>query len=176
MNTSELHYSSLGAYPLQLAALYIGATMKGTPTFPAIRAQHLRWWKKNGNRNVEDGDGYSSKYANFHELISFRRIAMLRAHGIKNASIRQCRMAILNHARFRKYSSQRSQSLPSALTFPKIFVKHSSRCRFHVTREFQAAEIEYLSVSDLMPLGDEDTWIMTFNRPDEPIRWEPHTG
>ena len=34
MTTQELHSSAIGAYPLQLAALYIGATMKTTVKLP----------------------------------------------------------------------------------------------------------------------------------------------
>ena len=166
MTTSKLHRSFLGAYPLQLAALYIGATMKQTVELPRLRTLHLRWWKRQSLSNGGAGDESSYKFLNFLELISFRRIAMLRAHGISRKSIKLAH----NHLQRRFDWKYPFAMKPVWVGTPDIFIELED-LPVSVTQEFQAAFA--FTWDYLEPIGD-DGHGLTFNESNEATAWEPY--
>ena len=168
MTTAELRQSSLGAYTLQSAALYIGATMKTTIEFPRLNARHLRRWLTQGSFNGEGDASDSDEFINFLELVSFRRIAMLRAHGIGNKAIR------LAHDNLQKSFGWKYPFAMEPLWVgePNIFIELED-LPVSVTQKFQAAfpfTWEFLE-----PIGN-NLHGLTFNDNDAAVTWEPHSN
>ena len=166
MITAELRQSSLGAYSLQTAAVYIWATMNTTLNFPKLNARHLRWWLQQGPFNGRQNSLDSPKFINFLELISFRQIALLRAHNISNRAIR------LAHDNLQKMFGWEYPFAMEPLWIgkPNIFIELQN-LPVSVTQEFQAAfpfTWEFLE-----PVGN-DLHGMDFGENGEAIAWNPH--
>ncbi len=88
MTTIHKIPASAGTYTLREAALYLKATFAGSHSFPTLHTQHLSWWFHKG-LGSGDGEGKTggSRSINFLELVSFRMVAAMRAHGVSRHDI-----------------------------------------------------------------------------------------
>ena len=127
---------------------------------------HLRWWKRQSSSNGGAGDESSYKFLNFLELISFRRIAMLRAHGIDTKAIRLAH----DHLQGRFGWEYPFAMAPLWVGEPDIFIELKN-LPVSVTKDFQAAFP--FTWHYLVPVGN-DMHGLTFNERDEADSWEPH--
>jgi hypothetical protein len=88
VTTTEIP-ASAGTYTMTEASLYLRATFSGTRIFPVIHPQHLSRWSRDGLGNEGVGRDISgTRTVNFLELISFRLVAAMRAHGVSAHDIR----------------------------------------------------------------------------------------
>ncbi len=88
VTTTEIP-ASVGTYTINEATLYLRATVSGNRCFPTIYPQHLSRWHRDGigtNCNARPNRGIRS--INFFELVSFRMVAAMRAHGISSHDIK----------------------------------------------------------------------------------------
>ena len=167
MATQQRLVTSRGAYSFREATFYVRATLREQPEFPKIVTQHLRWWARKGFAGATADDGESSEFVNFLELVSFRRIAMLRSHGVTSKAIKAAHESLQD--RFGWMYPFAMQ--PLWVARPDIFVLLSDS-PVAVSLKFQAAfnfTWEYLE-----PIGN-DLHGLTFNKNEEAISWEPHS-
>ena len=169
MTTTASKPAFEGVYSSREAALYIGATFGGSPSFPRLYPQHLSWWTKEG---LGGGHGAkavgTSRFINFLELISFRMIATMRAHGISGQDIKLANSLLRAKWGWRYPFAMQQMWVGS----PDVFVEIEG-APVAVTRFWQSAL--GLMKEFLVPVVNE-SYGLSFDSTQQASSWSPSEG
>jgi len=159
----------LGVYSSKEAALYIKATLTRTPKFPRLNTHHLSWWARKGLGEPSSiGAESEPRFFNFLELISFRMVATMRAHGILSHDI-QLAHRLLQQRWGWNYPFAME---PIWICSPDVFVEIQG-VPVAVTKFWQSA-LEL--IRDFLTPIENDFHGLTFDIEQQATTWTPSNG
>tara|TARA_Y100000310_G_scaffold144758_1_gene144017 strand:- start:9359 stop:10054 length:696 start_codon:yes stop_codon:yes gene_type:complete len=162
--TPPLSNGFAGSYLISDAALYLRATMD-LGKLPALTSRHLHYWIREGlaARYVRGVQG-AHRFITFADLVSFRAIAIMRAHGVKPKEIR-----IVEAELRRTYGWEYPFAMAPFWTWAPDVVLRVNEHLVAVSRHWQMA-MAFIE-RDLKPVHN-----LTFDLWDHPSDWAPQDG